>query len=520
MTHLADGRSSHPDVNVTTPRRAALLAQHFCLAVCLAIVMVLIGQFATSASYAQGHQHGAATQTAQTETPATPPTPTDSPAAPVAAAAAASNYHNPTTFTLRTGIAQGRMVYIGVGGDIDGQVNPTLTIYEGELIQINLINGEGAEHDIFVDHYNARSQRVVGRNASSTFSFTANDPGEFAYFCTIAGHRQAGMEGLIRVVAGPRAAPPTDGADVVRDPGDLPPVIGQRAPQVVKVDLETIELKGRLDDGTTYVYWTFNGKVPGPFLRVRVGDTVEVRLKNPADSVMVHSVDFHAATGPGGGAHATQTDPGSETMVTFKALKPGVFVYHCATPMVAHHITNGMYGLILVEPEGGLPLVDREFYVMQGELYTVETFGTQGDQEMDYDKLISERPEYFLFNGSVGALTKTHPLYANVGETVRIYFGVGGPNFTSSFHVIGEIFDRVYTFGSITAPPITNVQTVTVPPGGSGVVDFMIDRGGTYTLVDHALSRAERGLAGYLIVDGPEDDEIMHHGPATQEPAQ
>ena len=263
------------------------------------------------------------------------------------------------------------MVYIGVGGDIDGQVNPTLTIYEGELIQINLINGEGAEHDIFVDHYNARSQNVVGRNASSTFSFTANDPGEFAYFCTIAGHRQAGMEGLIRVVAGPRAAPPTEGADVVRDPGDLPPVIGQRAPQIVKVDLETIELKGRLDDGTTYVYWTFNGKVPGPFLRVRVGDTVEVRLKNPADSVMAHSVDFHAATGPGGGAHATQTDPGNETMVTFKALKPGVFVYHCATPMVAHHITNGMYGLILVEPEGGLPQVDREFYVMQGELYTV-----------------------------------------------------------------------------------------------------------------------------------------------------
>ena len=207
-------------------------------------------------------------------------------------------------------------------------------------------------------------------------------------------------------------------------------------------------------------------------------------------------------------------------MVTFKALKPGVFVYHCATPMVAHHITNGMYGLILVEPEGGLPQVDREFYVMQGELYTVEPFGTQGDQEMDYDKLISERPEYFVFNGSVGALTKTHPLYANVGETVRIYFGVGGPNFTSSFHVIGEIFDRVYTFGSITAPPITNVQTVTVPPGGSTVVDFNIDRGGTYTLVDHALSRAERGLAGYLIVDGPEDDKIMHHGPATQEPAQ
>ena len=173
-----------------------------------------------------------------------------------------------------------------------------------------------------------------------------------------------------------------------------------------------------------------------------------------------------------------------------------------------------MYGLILVEPEGGLPRVDREFYVMQGELYTVEPFGTQGEMEMDYDKLISERPEYFVFNGAVGSLTKSHPLYANAGETVRIFFGVGGPNFTSSFHVIGEIFDSVYAMGSVLSPPLAGVQTVTVPPGGATIVDFKIDRGGNYVLVDHALSRAERGLAGYLVVDGPEDDDIMHSGPA------
>ena len=243
-------------------------------------------------------------------------------------------------------------------------------------------------------------------------------------------------------------------------------------------------------------------------------------LKNPEDSVMPHSVDFHAATGPGGGADFTQTAPGDSSMVTFKALKPGIYVYHCATPSVAHHITSGMYGLILVEPEGGLPHVDREFYVMQGELYTVEPFGTQGEMEMDYDKLISERPEYFLFNGAVGSLTETHPLYANAGETVRIYFGVGGPNYTSSFHVIGEVFDTVYPFGSVTSPPLTNVQTITVPPGGATIVDFKIDRGGHYVLVDHALSRVERGLAGYLIVDGPENDDIMHSGPAKQDPAQ
>lgn len=482
-------------------------------AVILLGMLILAATVLMRPALAQNHNHAAAAvEVAQSsEAPATP-------AATPAAAGHGTSYHAPLTFTLRTGIAGGRMVYIGVGGTIDGLINPELTVYEGELVQINLINGEGAEHDIFVDQYNARSNVVIGKNASATISFEATKPGEFAYFCTIAGHRQAGMEGLIRVVAGSRTAPETDGADIVRDPGDVPPPIGPRPPQVVKIELETIELKGKLDDGTTYVYWTFNGKVPGPLLRVRVGDTVEVTLKNHPDSMVAHSVDFHAATGPGGGAHATQTDPGDHKTVTFKALKPGVYVYHCATPSVAHHITNGMYGIIIVEPEGGLPQVDREFYVMQGELYTVEPFGTQGEMEMDYDKLISERPEYFLFNGAVGALTKRHPLYASVGETVRIYFGVGGPNYTSSFHVIGEIFDNVYNLGSITSPPLTNVQTVTVAPGGSTVVDFKLDRAGTFVLVDHALSRAERGLAGYLVVDGPEDDEIMHHGTAEDGP--
>lgn len=484
----------------------------------LAAIVTVVSLFFFVPALAQTHQHGAAaTEVAQTQTePAPPVIRQAAPDTGAAGAAASASYHNPTTFTLRTGIAIGRMVYIGVGGTIDGQVNPTLMVHEGELVQINLINGEGAEHDVVIDQYGARSSIVVGKNASSTFSFMASKVGEFAYFCSIAGHRQAGMEGLIQVMAGPREGMASDAADVVRDPADLPGPIGQRAPKVVKIDLETVELVGKLDDGTTYTYWTFGSKIPGPFVRVRVGDTVEVHLKNPGDSVMAHSVDFHAATGPGGGAHATQTDPGNETIVTFKALKPGIFVYHCATPSVAHHITSGMYGLILVEPEGGLPQVDREFYVMQGELYTVEPFGTQGEMEMDYDKLISERPEYFLFNGAVGSLTKTHPLYANVGETVRIFFGVGGPNFTSSFHVIGEIFDNVYPFGSITSPPLKDIQTVTVAPGGATIVDFKIDRGGHYVLVDHALSRAERGLAGYLIVDGPEDDDIMHSGTADE----
>jgi nitrite reductase (NO-forming) len=449
--------------------------------------------------------------------PTSPGQPAPAPAAPNRNASGGmqgSDPHSPRIFTLRSGIAEGRMVYLGVGGDINGKVNPQLIVHEGELVQINLINGEGAEHDVVIDQYASRSDRVVVKGGSSTFSFMADRVGEFAYYCSVPGHRAAGMEGRVQVLPGARAAAAAQAADVTRDPIDLPPPIQARPPQTVRVDLETVELKGQLDDGTTYTYWTFNNTVPGPMVRVRVGDTVEVHLKNNAESVMTHSVDFHGATGPGGGAEFTQTDPGEEKVVTFKALIPGVFVYHCATPSVAHHITSGMYGLLLVEPEGGLPHVDREFYVMQGELYTAQPFGTHGDQEMDYDKLTQERAEYFLFNGAVGALTKTHPLRARAGETVRIFFGVGGPNYTSSFHVIGEIFDRVYQGGSLTAPPVTGVQTVTVGPGSATVVEFKIDRGGKYVLVDHALSRAERGLAGFLIVDGPQNDEIMHAGPA------
>ena len=296
---------------------------------------------------------------------------------------------------------------------------------------------------------------------------------------------------------------------IVRDPTDLPPPVGKRGPQRMKVNLETVEVSGTLADGATYRYWTFNRKVPGPFVRVRVGDTVEVRLKNDADSMMMHNVDFHAVTGPGGGAKATDAAPGDQRGFEFTALNPGLYVYHCAVPMAAQHIANGMYGLILVEPEGGLPKVDREFYVMQGEIYTEQPIGAQGELTESYEKLMNERPEYFVFNGAVGALAKQKPLKAKVGETVRLYFGVGGPNYTSSFHVIGEIFDRVYSMGSLTTKPVNDVQTVTVPPGGATVVEFKLQVPGKYMLVDHALTRVERGLAGVLEVEGSQNPDIF-----------
>jgi nitrite reductase (NO-forming) len=243
-----------------------------------------------------------------------------------------------------------------------------------------------------------------------------------------------------------------------------------------------------------------------------VGDHVEVHLKNNENSMMMHNVDMHAATGPGGGAAATSAAPGEEKTFTFKALNPGLYVYHCAVPPVAQHIANGMYGMILVEPAGGLPKVDREFYVMQGELYTEKPFGTTGPQTASYDRLLAETPDYFVFNGAVDALTARHPLKAKVGERVRIFFGDAGPNKDSSFHVIGEIFDTAYDLGSAEMAPMHGIQTLTVPPGGAAIAEFTLKVPGTYKLVDHAIARVERGLVGALEVTGPANPEIFKEG--------
>ena len=419
-----------------------------------------------------------------------------------------ASYTPDVTFTLKTAIAEGKLVFIGQGGAIDGVVNPTLRVAPNAVVQITLVNGDGAQHDIVAPDFNAKSDIIAKTGASTTLVFRATKTGAFAYYCSIPGHRAAGMEGRIEV--GKAVAEQAPAVSIVADPAALPKPVGKRAPQRLNLDLEAVELEARLADGATFRYWTFNRQVPGPFVRVRVGDTVTVRFKNAKDSTMIHSVDFHAVTGPGGGAAATQTSPGQDTQFTFKAINPGIYVYHCATPMVAHHIANGMYGLILVEPEEGLKPVDREFYVMQGEIYTREPYGTRGRLDFSVEKLLNERAEYFVFNGAVGALTKERPMKAKVGETVRIYFGVGGPNITSSFHVIGEIFDRVYGEGSLTSPPSTNVQTTLVPTGGATMVEFKVDVPGRYILVDHSLSRLERGLVGFLLVDGPAQPEIFN----------
>lgn len=250
-------------------------------------------------------------------------------------------------------------------------------------------------------------------------------------------------------------------------------------------------------------------------IRVRQGDMVEVTLRNEAHSRMVHSVDFHAALGPGGGAAFSQAIPGQAKTFTFQATTPGLFLYHCGTPMIAEHIANGMYGLILVEPAGGLAGVDHEYYFMQGEIYTTAAKGKAGLQQFSDAKLMDENPEYFVFNGAVDALTKRYPLRANEGETVRLFFGDAGPNETSSLHVVGEIFTRDYLQGSLTSPPLTGVQTAAVPPGSAAILELTASVPGQFSIMDHAMARMAKGLLAILEVTGAENATLMHAGPAS-----
>ncbi len=286
----------------------------------------------------------------------------------------------------------------------------------------------------------------------------------------------------------------------------VPPAIKRTAPAKVIVEFETKEVKGKLADGVEYEFWTFNGTVPGPFIRVRAGDTVEFNLKNSAESKNIHSIDIHAVNGPGGGAKATQTIPGGKTGFLWKALNPGIYIYHCATSHIPTHIANGMYGLLLVEPEKGLPKVDKEYYIVQGDYYTAGNTGDKGMQAFSIEKARAEQPTYVKFN----ALSTPGNLKANVGEKVRLYVGNGGPNMTSAFHVIGEIFDVVYQQGALGSEPAKNVQTTLIPPGGAAIVDFKVDIPGAYILVDHAIFRAiDKGAVGILEVTGNENPQVF-----------
>jgi nitrite reductase (NO-forming) len=296
-------------------------------------------------------------------------------------------------------------------------------------------------------------------------------------------------------------------ATLVAPPG-VPPAL-HRGPAHVVVHLEAMQKVAEIAPGVTYDTWSFNGTVPGPMIRVRVGDMVDIHLKNSTTSTVTHNIDLHAVNGPGGGAGATTVAPGEEKTFTFKALTSGLFVYHCAAGIVADHIANGMYGAILVEPAGGLDRVDKEFYIGQSDLYTTGDTGVKGKQELDTNKLLAENPTYVVFNGHTKSLIAENALQAKAGDRVRIFFADGGPNLISSFHVIGEIFDKAWNLGALGSAPLEGVQTILVPPGGATIVQFKIDVPGDYKIVDHSISRVSKGAVGTLSAGGAVDTSIF-----------
>lgn len=320
---------------------------------------------------------------------------------------------------------------------------------------------------------------------------------------------------------------------VTKDPREVSTPIARAVPMTVSVTLVAREVVAEIALGQTFWYWTFNGSVPGPLIRVMEGDTVDVTLVNSLDSVEPHNLDFHAAIAPGGGADATNVAPGETRNFQFVATRQGAYLYHCAAEgMPWEHLSRGMYGLILVEPPGGLAPGYREFYVGQSEWYVSpvpdeeggeeeeeEEEGGEGEEEeeeeegegggatlaFDWAKAAAELPEYYTFNGHTRALTDPALFGAAMqvvqGSNVRIFYVNAGPNKTSSLHLVGGIFDRVMPgyFGDV----LRNVETVSVASGSALVAEFSTPALGTFPLVDHALFRIPKGAAGTVTVVPP-----------------
>jgi nitrite reductase (NO-forming) len=401
---------------------------------------------------------------------------------------------------------------------------PTLQVEPGQKVHLSLDNRGAIQHNLHVQGSNVALEANPGQVVQGDFTF--DKAGTYEFFCSIPGHKDAGMKGKLIVgnaqaahadhaassepVSQPAAAaqPLPEGLTRLPQPQVAPPV-DRREPALVKVDLETREVTALLDDGVAYRFWTFNGSVPGPMIRVRQGDTVELTLKNAPGTQLTHSINLHAVNGPGGGSVDTQVVPGDSSTIRFQTLHPGVYVYHCMTPMVGQHVANGMYGMIVVEPPDGLPKVDREFYIMQGDFYLQGDRGQKGQREFSLDKLFQEDPEYVVYNGSVGSMTGERALHANVGETVRFFFGVGGPNKDSAFHVVGESFDVLHPEGS--NEWLTDVQTTLVPPGGATMAEMKLSVPGHYMVEDHHITRLQKGAMADFQVDGEQNPDVFEH---------
>lgn len=349
----------------------------------------------------------------------------------------------------------------------------------------------------------------------------ANPTGDREHAGDDQSHQLSGKEISIEEISRHPTEMPETADYTLYEDGEYQHLMERDGPITQEVHFQIEEGVAEVVEGTTMDYWTFDGGVPGPMIRARAGDTIDFYLHNPDDSIMPHNVDFHAVTGPGGGAVRLDTAPGAVSNLKVKALKPGIYIYHCAFPDIPTHIAHGMYGLIVVEPEEGLPKVDHEYYVMQSEFYTeagggqaAATLKDKGHLAFSAEHGYLEEPSFVTFNGRPGAAAGDRALGAygeediQAGDTVRLYVGNIGPNLSSSFHLIGEIFDRVYVEGSFDLVN-ENVQTTMIPAGGAAGVEFEIEVPGDYIMVDHAIFRVNKGAAGIIHAGGEPRPDIF-----------
>lgn len=303
---------------------------------------------------------------------------------------------------------------------------------------------------------------------------------------------------------------------IAADPTDIPGPIDYDEPRHHDITLTVEEHTAEIEDGVTFDYMTFGGQIPGPMIRVREGDKVTLTLENMPDNEYEHNVDSHAIYGPGGGAADTVVLPGEDATIEVSTEYPGAFIYHCAVPNAPMHISSGMYGLMVVEPKEGLPQVDREFYLGQNEVYTDMETGEEGHHMFDFDSMMDTEPSYVLLNGQEYALTGDHAMEAELGETVRVFMGTGGPDITSDFHPIGNVWSRAWPNGSIDpeTDPDHNVQTMAVPPGSAFVGEMDLAVPGPIKLVDHSLTNTfHKGSLAILNVNGDENEEVYDSDP-------
>jgi nitrite reductase (NO-forming) len=345
-------------------------------------------------------------------------------------------------------------------------------------------------------------------NAGDSATVEVDVPAEgITFICSIPGHEQAGMQGTVAVAGGATAGGDDHGgpmptADVAADPNAPAPVTyDATAParldgDVHDIDLVITESEMTVAPGFVQRVWTFGGTVPGPVIRVKVGDTIRVHLKNPATNQLPHSIDFHASQ-VAWNDEMTSINPGEEKLYEWTADYAGVWMYHCGTSPALHHIANGMYGMVIVEPAEGLPPVDNEFALVQSEWY----LGPQGDiTSLDKASAGAPAPDFVVFNGVANQYVDA-PLAVGTGESVRIFVLDAGPNIDSSFHIVGTIFDTVIKEGI--ALRKGNVgswgsQAMDLSPAQGGIVEFTTAEDGLYPLVTHAFNFVGRGALGLV----------------------